>query len=125
MSNEVSSATQAVYAPQSPRLADTRSAAHSESGKQVPPPGEVKPEVRADTQPRESDVKLAVEALENHARNIGRDLQFEIDSASGQTLIKVIDRETEEVVRQIPSEEAVQRARSLEASDLNLIDDIV
>ncbi len=121
MANEVNSLVPVVHSPQPSRLTDTRSAAKSESGKQVPPAGEVKPEPEP---PKESEVMRAVEMLENHARNLGRELQFEIDSDSGQTLIKVIDPETEEIVRQIPSEEAVARARSRNADDMNLVDDM-
>lgn len=121
MANEVNSLVPVVNVPQPARLTDDRSAARSASGKQVPPTGEVRPEPEP---PKESEVMRAVEMLANHARNLGRELQFEIDSDSGKTLIKVIDPETEEVVRQIPSEEAVARARSLDADDMNLIDDL-
>lgn len=121
MANEVNSLAPPVFAPQAAKLTDERSAARSESGKQVPPSGEVRPEAEA---PKESEVMRAVEMLANHARNLGRELQFEIDSDSGQTLIKVIDPETDEIVRQIPSEEAVARARSRNADDLNLVDDL-
>ena len=122
MANEVNSLAPPVFAPQSAKLTDDRSAARSESGKQVPPSGEVQPEPET---PKESEVLRAVEMLANHARNLGRELQFEIDTDSGQTLIKVIDPDTEEIVRQIPSEEAVARARSRDADDMNLLDDMV
>lgn len=126
MTNETFSVTSVVQSSQSMPIAGTKSTAHSESGKQVPPPGQVQPEAKAERQPpKESEVKLAVEMLESHARSIGRDLHFEIDSDSGLTLIKVIDPQTEEVVRQIPTEEAVARSRSLDAADMNLLDDFV
>ena len=42
------------------------------------------------------------------------------------TLIKVIDPETDEVVRQIPSEEAVDRARQVSnGGDMRLLDEFV
>ncbi len=121
MANEVNSLVPVVHAPQSARLTDERSAARSESGKQVPPAGEAQPEPESQP-PEESEILRAVEKLADHARSLGRELQFEIDDDSGQTLIKVIDPETEEIVRQIPSEEAVARARSLDEDETFLVD---
>lgn len=72
--------------------------------------------------PAQADIERAVEMFQQHASNIGRDLLFEIDDESGQTVIKVIDPQTEEVVRQIPSEEAVERARVHGEGGMNLID---
>ncbi len=126
MSNEVSNIAPVVVPPKSLTMAETRSVARSESGKQVPPPGEVQPEAKADkASPSEADVLLAVKKLSEHTRSLGRELQFEVDSDSGETVVKVVDPETDEVVRQIPSEEAVERARSSNESDMNIIDDIV
>jgi len=41
-------------------------------------------------------------------------LQFSIDEDTGKTIIKVMDVHTEEVIRQIPTEEAVKIARTLD-----------
>ena len=107
-------------------MADNKSVARSESGKQVPPPGETQPEAQAKkAAPSESEVLFAVKKLAEHTRNLGRELQFEVDSDSGQTVVKVVDPETEEVVRQIPSEEAVERARSSDESVVNFINEFV
>ncbi|MEM7082001.1 MAG: flagellar protein FlaG [Pseudomonadota bacterium] len=126
MTNEVSNVTSVTYTPRPYSVGESKSAAHSESGKQVPPPGETQPETApTDTAQQEADLRLAVEKLAEHSRNLGRELQFEIDSDSGTTVVKVVDPETEEVVRQIPSEEAMERARSRDTSAMNLIDDIV
>ena len=42
------------------------------------------------------------------ANSIDRDLQFRIDDATGRTVVTVLDGETNEVIRQIPSEEALR-----------------
>jgi len=44
---------------------------------------------------------------------MGRELNFQVDGSSGKQIVRVSDPTTGEVVRQIPSEEAVQIARSL------------
>ena len=55
-----------------------------------------------------------VSDLNNLARELHRELQFSVDDKSGETVIKVIDRETDEVVRQIPSEEVVRMRQRLQ-----------
>ena len=56
--------------------------------------------------------ELSSEELENvvtdmnlTAQNLQRDLLFSVDEKSGGTFVKVIDKETEEIVREIPSKE--------------------
>ena len=66
-------------------------------------------------QPAANDTKLGkvVKQLNEYAQSIQREVEFNIDSDSGQTLVKVIDTKTKEVIRQIPSEEALSVARYL------------
>ena len=62
----------------------------------------------------EEEVAQAVEKITSFVQTLQRDLQFEVDLDLGQTVISVVDRETKEVIRQIPREEAVERARRLQ-----------
>ena len=55
-----------------------------------------------------------VSELNNLVRDLHRELQFSIDDKSGDTVIKVVDSRTDEVVRQIPSEEVVRLRQRLE-----------
>jgi flagellar protein FlaG len=55
-----------------------------------------------------------VSDLNSLVRELHRELQFSVDDESGDTVIKVIDLETDEVVRQIPSEEAMRMRRHLQ-----------
>ena len=55
-----------------------------------------------------------VSELNNLVRELHRELQFSVDNKSGDTIVKVIDRETDEVVRQIPSEEVVRLRQRLQ-----------
>ncbi len=52
--------------------------------------------------------------LNNLVRDLQRELQFSVDKDSGSTVIKVVDRQTDEVVRQIPSEELMNLRKRLE-----------
>lgn len=62
-----------------------------------------------------SDVVEAVQKMRDHMQVIDRDLHFSVDEDSGLTIVKVIDPETKEVVRQIPSEDIMRVVRSLES----------
>ncbi|MCB1802330.1 MAG: flagellar protein FlaG [Gammaproteobacteria bacterium] len=55
-----------------------------------------------------------VSNLNQLVRDLHRELQFSVDDDSGETVVKVIDRETDEVVRQIPSEEVMRLRKRLE-----------
>lgn len=44
----------------------------------------------------------------------GQSLEFSIDEDSKRTIVKVVDAATKEVVRQMPTEEALQIAKSLD-----------
>lgn len=50
-----------------------------------------------------------IQALSNSS-----DLKFDVDKDSGERVVKVIDQATKEVIRQIPSEEMLSIARSLD-----------
>jgi len=56
----------------------------------------------------------AVEQLNSYVQSINRNLEFNIDTDSGQTVVKVIDAETDELIRQIPDEEALEIAKQLD-----------
>lgn len=51
--------------------------------------------------------------LSAHVQNLQRSLQFSVDKGSGETVVRVIDTETKELIRQIPSEELLVIAARL------------
>lgn len=55
----------------------------------------------------------AVARLNDYVQSVERDLRFSIDSESGRTVITVSDRETSEVIRQIPAEITLNLAKQL------------
>ncbi len=48
-------------------------------------------------------------------QSIERDLQFNVDEISGDTIITVLDTKTSEVIRQIPSEEVLAIRENIES----------
>jgi flagellar protein FlaG len=51
--------------------------------------------------------------LQQKADLVAPQIRFTVDQSNGRTLIEVTDRETNKVIRQIPSEEAVQIAKNI------------
>jgi len=62
-------------------------------------------------------VKSAVKDIEKFLASSRRNLEFSTDEESGRIVVKVIASETGELIRQLPSEEALKIAHSL--SDVN------
>lgn len=55
-------------------------------------------------QQRSEALQQKVTELNDYMQNFNRSLEFTVDENSGDSVVKVIDSQTEEVVRQIPSE---------------------
>ena len=58
-------------------------------------------------------LQQAVERVQEQVQTVRRDLQFNVDEESGKTVIKVMDSQTGETIRQIPSEEMLEISRAL------------
>lgn len=59
-------------------------------------------------------VEKAAKLVEKFVQPISSDLQFSVDEASGTPVVRVIDRNTRELIRQIPSEEMLAIAQALD-----------
>jgi len=68
-----------------------------------------------------AEISAAVSRLNDHVQNISRDIEFTIDEDLNRTIITVYDSATDEVIRQIPSEEALSLARYLESEGSAII----
>ena len=55
-----------------------------------------------------------VEHLNQRLRDYNTNLQFEVDDKYHEMVVRIVDRETKEVVRQIPSEKALALAKFFE-----------
>lgn len=62
----------------------------------------------------EQPLEQAVSSIEGFVQKITRDLDFSLDDSTGRMVVKVTDRVSGDVVRQIPSEEALRLAENLE-----------
>ncbi|QRM20999.1 hypothetical protein GBK02_07770 [Dechloromonas sp. TW-R-39-2] len=64
--------------------------------------------------PNAKELKQLTEELQRRVGGAGSQLEFSIDKESGESVVKVLDRQTKEVIRQIPSEEMLRIARGLD-----------
>ena len=70
---------------------------------------------KQDNKPSEKlDVKQAVEKIAEFVSSRQSELSFSIDDASGSQIVKIMDIQTKQVIRQFPSEEAVAIAQALD-----------
>jgi flagellar protein FlaG len=65
--------------------------------------------------PSLEQVNEAVSQLNKSSQAKSQGLEFSVDSDSKRTVVKVIDQTTKEVLRQIPTPEALEIAKSLES----------
>lgn len=61
-----------------------------------------------------NQLKRAVDQVNKFVGPISSDLKFTVDESTGINVVKVIDLSTKDVIRQIPSEEMLSIARSLD-----------
>jgi len=64
--------------------------------------------------PDEAAVRRAIAAVNRALQPVTNSLEFSVDGGSGKTIVRVVDTETQQVIRQIPSEEMVEISRVLE-----------
>lgn len=67
---------------------------------------------KAETKPEE--LEAAVSEMNDFVKQFNNSLQFNLDKDSGKTIVKVIDMESKDVIRQIPSEEMVMIAKAID-----------
>ncbi|OEY65133.1 flagellar protein FlaG [Marinobacter sp. X15-166B] len=81
---------------------------------QEPSKGE---QLQARNETQREELGSAVSQLNDYVQNVQRDLQFEVDHERGQTIVRVVDQQTQQVIRQIPDEVAVRLAENLQQDE--------
>lgn len=81
----------------------------------VPAVGESKPVPTLD------QITQAINSINQAMSSMSSDIQFSLDEDSNRTIIKIVDQQTKEVLRQIPSAEALAIAKALDQAQGLLI----
>jgi flagellar protein FlaG len=66
------------------------------------------------TQATPEQMKQVSDMLNKEISRVSQSLRFSVDQQTGKTVIKVLDSSTDEVIRQIPSEEALNISQALD-----------
>ena len=67
-------------------------------------------------------LEVVVQQLQEFVQTLSKDIAFSVDEDSGRNVVKVTNKETGELVRQIPSEEVLQLATRLSEATGLLVD---
>lgn len=76
---------------------------------------------QAGKEPSREQLNQAVSDLNQSSQMKTQGLEFSIDEDSQRTVVKVIDQETKEVLRQIPTREALELAKTFDTAKGSLI----
>lgn len=66
------------------------------------------------TEPHKEELKETVKSINDFVKSFSDRLEFSIDQDSGRTVVKLVDTENNQVLRQYPTKEALAIARDIE-----------
>jgi len=100
----------------------------TEVAQQIAQGANAAPAVNSPAQPAQAasgDARAVLQAaarqIDSYLKSVGREVEFRVDADTNMTVVTVRNTATGEVVRQIPSEEALQLARHLETGSSALL----
>ena len=70
-------------------------------------------------------IESVTRQIDSFLRSMNRSLQFRLDESSGRMIVSICDSETGEVIRQVPGEDALRIAQSLESRLSGMLDEKV
>lgn len=65
--------------------------------------------------PSQDELKQAIDNINKSLQAQRQDLVFSVDTDSKRTIVKVVDQKTNEVIRQIPTPEALEISKALDS----------
>jgi flagellar protein FlaG len=80
-------------------------------------PADQAAQARESKESQKEKLTSAVSKLNDYVQTVQRDLQFEVDSELGQTIVRVVDQKTQQVIRQMPDELALRLAEKLQQDE--------
>lgn len=104
-------------APRKPPIENANALPHSAESAPAKPVNITEQAVQAakDVPPTRNELDKAVKEVNDFVGAVNADLNFSVDEDSGRTVVKVIDVNTKEVIKQYPSEEMLAIAKALDS----------
>lgn len=87
---------------------------HVERAEPVQQPNRAQEQIQETEQVSSEQLEAAIERLNDLMKDGQRSLAFSVDKELDEVVVKVMDTDTEEVIRQIPNEESLRFAKNLE-----------
>jgi len=72
------------------------------------------PSVQESAEISKESVRAAAEKLKTFVSSMSRDLNIDVDASNGRAIIRVVDANSNETIRQIPGDEAIRLARTID-----------
>lgn len=98
---------------ETPALATAEKSAEPARQKPAAPPVEI------------HKIESVTRQIDSFLRSMNKSLQFRVDESTGEMIVSICDSETGEVIRQVPGEEALRIAQSLEDRLSGILDEKV
>ena len=97
----------------SPALEAAATAVPTQSVGARPPPTML---VSADevAQPSREAVDQAARHIQSFVKSVGRSLDFSVDQSTGQTVLRVVNPDNGELIRQLPGDETLRIAKAID-----------
>lgn len=70
-----------------------------------------------------ANIESVTKQIDSFLRSFGRSISFRVDPGSGQMIVSVLDANTGEVIRQVPGEDALKLAQSIEQRMSAMLDE--
>ena len=96
----------------------------NEPARQVERGREERQEPQTSSQKRQTQPEELLKQIKNITEDGLYSVRFERDSGSNTLVVKIVDSETDEVIRQIPQEELLELSKHLEELNGNLVDTV-
>lgn len=74
----------------------------------------VQAQLAAQAMPSRSQLDAAVKSINEAMASLSQQIEFTVDKDTDRTVVKVIDQQTKEVIRQMPTEETLAISKALD-----------
>src|SRR4051812_35524972 len=65
-------------------------------------------------EPKPEELKAAVHDIQEFVNTVTTDLRFMVDKETGRLIVSVVDSKTDQILRQIPSEDIMKIAKNID-----------
>jgi flagellar protein FlaG len=65
-------------------------------------------------EPKPEELKAAVKDIQEFVSTVTTDLRFVVDKETGRLIVSVVDSKTQQILRQIPSEDIMKIAKNID-----------